>query len=312
MLDERGLRLRAALLRNTRSFFDSQGFIEVDTPIRQPVCIPESNILLQSAGRQFLQASPELCMKRLLAAGCREIYQICHCFRPGEKGRLHLEEFQMLEWYRQDADYHRLMHDCEELLRFLLAGFTTAAADTERGKDFFPGVDLSARWERLTVEQAFSRYSQVSLQQAVNSDCFEEVLVEQVEPHLGFDVPLFLYDYPLALGSLARRKTSDPNFVERFELYIKGIELANGFTELTDAREQRERFRKEIDSIRSMRDVQMEMPELFLADLQRLENGAGIALGLDRLFMVATGVEDIARAVAFSPDELVWESNSYQ
>ena len=117
MLDPQGLRIRAALFSAVRLFFTAQGFLEVDTPLRQPVIIPESNIVPLTADGQYLQTSPELCMKRLLAAGCPRIFQICPCFRKDERGRRHLEEFTMLEWYRRDADYHALMTDCEDLLR---------------------------------------------------------------------------------------------------------------------------------------------------------------------------------------------------
>ena len=121
--------MRAALLRLVRSFFLGLGFLEVDTPVRQPVIIPERNIIPLQSGSWFLQASPELCMKRLLAAGCERIFQICPCFRAGEKGRLHLEEFTMLEWYRTDADYYDLMADCEDFLRYVEENFRMEFSD---------------------------------------------------------------------------------------------------------------------------------------------------------------------------------------
>ncbi len=127
MLDLPGLQMRATLLRLIRSFFYKRGFLEVDTPLRQPVLIPESTIVPFTAEGQYLQTSPELCMKRLLARGCEKIFQICPCFRKGETGRLHLEEFTMLEWYRSRADYQDLMSDCEDLLRFIAQNMGSAA-----------------------------------------------------------------------------------------------------------------------------------------------------------------------------------------
>ena len=157
MLDRQGLHLRAALFASVRQFFSTRGFLEVDTPIRQPVIIPESNILPLAAEGQYLQTSPELCMKRILASGCDNIFQICPCFRKDERGRNHLEEFTMLEWYRSDADYLRLMSDCEELLveiaRSMALSFPGSEKIPEGG--VFPGINLSVPWERLTVEEAF-------------------------------------------------------------------------------------------------------------------------------------------------------------
>lgn len=303
MLDAEGLLLRAALFSTIRKFFWGSGFTEVDTPIRQPVCIPESNISPLRSGQYYLQTSPELCMKRLLASGCPKIFQICHCFRAEERGRLHLEEFQMLEWYREGAEYQQLMSDCENLLGFLFEELVSLTSTTGRESAIFPGVDLTLPWPRLSVAETFAKYSSISLEQAVDKDVFEEILVEKIEPHLGIDQPLFLYDYPLALGSLARIKVEEPQYVERFELYLNGVELANGFSELTDDLQQRERFQKEIDTIRSKGGDYQGMPEQFLQDLKKLDSAAGIAMGLDRLFMSVAGFQEISEAVTFSPDD---------
>ena len=306
MLDREGLQLRAAFFRSIRMFFYHHGFLEVDTPLRQPVYIPESNIAPVTSEREYLQTSPELCMKRLLAAGNSKIFQLCHCFRNEEKGRLHLEEFQMLEWYRTGADYHQLMLDCELLLRFLVlnpAEFRTSKS--MGGKSFFSGIDIDHEWQRLTVADAFSRYSPIPMRQALQETKFEEMLVEYIEPHLGTESPVFLYDYPVEFGSLARIKTDNPAVVERFELYINGVEIANGFSELTDASEQRARFVREIAVQKTTNGREALMPERFLADLDRLDTAAGIALGLDRLFMVAMNCQKIAEVVTFSPEDFL-------
>lgn len=291
MLDIKGLHSRAAFFRAVRSFFDSHEFLEVDTPIRQPLVIPEQNISHIPSGESYLQSSPELYMKRLLAIpGCEQIYQVCRCFRHGECGRLHLEEFVMLEWYRKDADYKALMHDCEQLIRFLCVTLTS---------NMFP-LDVEQPWEYLTVTEAFTKYSSMSVSEALQKDCFDELLVEDVEPQLGKKRPTFLYDYPLELASLARQKREEPELAERFELYVTGVELANGFSELTDSQLQRERFLTEYSAIGS---TYKKMPELFLMALDQLDEAAGIALGLDRLFMLFTGRDNLQEIISFPPEE---------
>jgi len=294
VLDQKRLHIRAAFFQAIRSFFQGQGFLEVDTPIRQPLIIPEQNIVPVPSGTHFLQSSPELYMKRLLASGCEQIFQICRCFRSGERGRLHLEEFVMLEWYRIDADYTNLMEDCEKLFQFL---------DSELADCRFP-VSLHEPWEKVTVEQAFQKYCSVSPSDALRQDTFDLLLVEEVEPHLGRKTPTILYDYPLELASLARPKADHMGIAERFELYVEGIELANGFSELTDPVQQRSRFEEEYAKMETSHQRQKKMPELFLQDLGKINQAAGIAMGLDRLFMLIIGQDSLDDAVPFSPDEL--------
>jgi lysyl-tRNA synthetase class 2 len=286
-----------------RSFFAGRGFLEVDTPIRQPVIIPERYIEPLRSGDAFLQTSPELSMKRLLAHGCSKIFQICPCFRKNEKGRRHLEEFTMLEWYHSGENYLRLMDDCERLLRHVLRDLSAEGVLEDAAAPIFPGFDLQKDWERVTVEEAFQRYSPCSLQQSLSDNSFDEILVEYIEPQLGLGTPAFLMDYPLELGSLARAKAENPHVVERFELYLGGVELANGFTELTDEGEQRRRFHKELKEIENSWGPDLVMPERFLQDLCRLQGAAGIALGVDRLFMLALGLDDINDVVTFSPND---------
>ena len=305
MLDIQGLHIRGALLRCIREFFSSRDFLEVDTPIRQPVIIPELNIIPLMADGQYLQTSPELCMKRLLAAGCERIFQICQCFRKDELGRNHLEEFTMLEWYRIDADYRHLMLDCEELLQYLVRKFVTQFAEVSSQSDTIAAAMriLSTPADRLTIAEAFDRYAPVSADLALRQGLFDEILVEYVEPHLGKDNPLFLVDYPCELASLAKVNPSKPSVAERFELYVAGVELANGFTELTDATEQRQRFEKEIEAISQAQGRKQVMPDRFLDDLDRLGGAAGIAFGIDRLFMLFLGKETIQDAVSFNPGD---------
>jgi lysyl-tRNA synthetase class 2 len=281
-----------------REFFLSRSYIEVDTPIRLPVLIPEAEIIPIPSGDSFLQTSPELCMKRLLGRGNSRLFQICHCFRQGEIGRQHQEEFTMLEWYQCGWTYLELMQECEELIaavaRRLIGDFLERNGKT---------IPLAPPWQRLTVDDAFYRYAGISAVAAVEQGLFDELLVEKVEPALGWQQPVFLYDYPLALASLARPKKDNPGLAERFELYIGGLELANGFSELTDVDVQQHRFAEEIDRAEK-NGRRTAMPEKFLQSLARLPECAGIALGLDRLLMLLLARGDIADVLPFAADEL--------
>ncbi len=291
MIPTAGLHNRAAFFQAIRAYFTGKHFLEVDTPVRQPLVIPEQNIVHIPSGKAFLQSSPELYMKRLLAGStASDIFQICRCFRQGERGRLHLEEFVMLEWYRRDADYKDLMADCEELLRFLFLQL--------KGHSF--PVSVADSWQYLTVADAFVKYCSSTVEEALEQDRFDIALVEEVEPHLGQNKPTFLYDYPCKLASLARCKKEDPEIAERFELYVEGVELANGFSELTDPTIQRKRF---ADEYGEMGSAEHPMPERFLAALDQLQEVAGIAMGLDRLFMLFMGEKEISEVVTFHPEE---------
>ena len=307
MLDPYGLHMRAAFFRSIRQFFYAHGFLEVDTPLRQPVLIPESNIVPIMAGSQFLHTSPELSMKRILATAKNHIFQLCPCFRQGEKGRTHLEEFWMLEWYRHDADYFDLMRDCCDVVNAVSVGLNEAQEQLGGETVFFSDLDVidGSCWQRLSVSEGFSRYSPVSLTQALESNMFDEILVEYIEPHLGWDTPLFFYDYPVELGSLARTSETNSHIAERFELYMNGVEVANGFSELTDPEEQRDRFEKERKDIASQGRDAGPMPERFLADIEKLDRVAGIALGLDRLFMLAMNKTELGGVRPFQDSDFL-------
>jgi lysyl-tRNA synthetase class 2 len=229
------LRLRARMVQAIRCFFLENDFLEVETPLRIPAPAPELHINPVSSEDWFLQTSPELCMKRLLAAGYPRIFQICKCFRAGERGNLHLPEFTMLEWYRAETDYRTLMEECEALIPFVARELGFDNTFSWQGHK----IDLGTPWERITVREAFSRYAATSADEALKTDRFDEILACEVEPCLGLERPVFLYDYPAELGALARLKPGDPDIAERFELYCAGLELANAFSELTDAGEQR-------------------------------------------------------------------------
>lgn len=294
------LRARAELVSAVRRFFSERDYLEVSTPVRIPAPAPEAHIDAVSSEDWVLHTSPELCMKRLLAAGLPRIFQICPCFRARERGDRHLPEFTLLEWYTADHDYTDLMDQTEALVR------TMAAAVDRHDHLEWQGtvVPLDAQWERLTVKEAFHRYASESAEQALAEGRFDERLAFEVEPHLGIGGPVFLHDYPAELGALARRKPWDPTVVERFELYIAGIELCNGFTELTDPVEQRKRFETEQASRHAAGRPVHPLPEKFLADLGQMPAAAGNALGMDRLVMLLTNAARIDEVVCFTPETL--------
>jgi lysyl-tRNA synthetase class 2 len=290
------LEQRARIVQTIRSFFVARNFLEVETPHRVPGNAPEAHIdAVQSEG-WFLHTSPELCMKRLLAAGYPRLFQLCRCWRAAERGTRHLPEFAMLEWYVTGCDYHILMEQCEHLLNSL----RPEGLLTYQGQK----IDLQTPWERLTVADAFDRYGSRSLQQALAEDRFDEIISFEIEPRLGSHKPTFLIEYPSELAALARRHPQRPHVAERFELYIAGLELANAFSELTDPVEQRQRFIDEEALRRNAGKPPYPSPENFLRELETMPEAAGIALGLDRLVMLLTDSAAIDEVVAFTPEFL--------
>jgi len=294
------LEQRAKIIQSIRAFFIKDGYLEVETPHRIPAPAPESHINAVHSGNWFLHASPELCMKRMLAAGYERIFQICHCWREGERGSQHVPEFTLLEWYRVGVDYLDLMDECEALIQFLAANLGMKEKINYHGHP----ISLESPWERMTVQEAFRCYTKISANKALRKDLFDEVMVENIEPHLGINKPTFLYDYPSERRSLARLKEEDPTVAERFELYLGGLEIANAFSELTDVEEQRKVFESEIETRRSLEKEIYPMPEKFLAELNVMPPSAGIALGVDRLVMVLLNAKTVDEVVAFTPEEL--------
>ncbi|MCK5437516.1 MAG: EF-P lysine aminoacylase GenX, partial [Desulfobulbaceae bacterium] len=206
MITIKTLQQRSALFQAIRDFFIKNGYLEADTPIRNPALAPEAHIEPEPAGGWFLQTSPEICMKRLLAAGATKIFQICRCFRRNERGSRHLPEFTMLEWYRAGIDYTGLMSECEDLIKHAAKAIGTGETIRVSGN----AVLLNSTWERLTLEKAFQKFAPVTLHEALKRGEFDETLVTHVEPRLGIKKPAFLYDYPASLGSLARLKHGEP------------------------------------------------------------------------------------------------------
>ena len=315
---------RARMMQAIRRFFDAQGFLEVQTPALQ-VC-PTMDMHIHAfetllvdhdfSPRQtfFLHTSPELDMKKLLVAGLPRIYQICPVFRNAEISRLHSPEFTLLEWYRAGADYQGIMADCEALLRVVAQDL--GIAHYQRGDVL---CDPFAVWERLSVVRAFKEYADIELcnyledtqsfaqeveRQGIRvaqddrwDDLFFRVMAQKIEPHLGARVPTILYDYPASMAALSRPSPQDPRFAERFELYVCGVELANAFSELTDVDLQRQRFMVEMQEKQKLYGITYPADEEFFRALEYgLPESGGIALGLDRLIMLARGaarVQDV-------------------
>jgi len=320
----RFLALRARVAAAVRAVFAAAGFVEVDTPALQtsPGLEPHlhafaTRLVEPGEGRMlYLHTSPEFAMKKLLAAGMERIFQLAHAFRNGERGALHHPEFMMLEWYRAGASYRDLMADCERLLQAVLAA-TGESAFRWRGR----AADPNTSWHYLTVAEAFDRHCGIDLLASCADpaapsldvlaeaarpcgvaphegdtweDLFFRIFLALIEPQLGIGAPTVLYDYPLPLAALARAKPGDPRLAERFELYVCGLELANAFGELTDAAEQRARFVADQAKRRALYGEAYPIDEDFLAALAHgLPESAGIALGFDRLVMLASGAEDI-------------------
>jgi lysyl-tRNA synthetase class 2 len=301
------LRERARVVADVRAFFAARGFVEVQTPVLVPS--PGLDLHLDAfevAGGErgaprWLATSPEYQMKRLLAEGLERIVQIGPCFRRGEVGSRHNPEFTMLEWYRANAGVEDVMRDTEQLLAAVTGGSVTV-----EGRRF----DLRPPFERLGVCEAFQRFAGWSREATLDAaardeDRYFRALVDVVEPAIEkIEHGVLLVDYPATQASLARKKPDDPQLAERFELYVAGVELCNGFGELVDPVEQRARLEHDQAERRARGLPVYPVDERFLEALARMPPSGGNALGLDRLVALACGTTSIADVVAFTADEL--------
>ena len=296
MRARRILSIRSRLLQCIRRFFIDRDFIEVETPVRIPAPAPELHIDAEPSGSCYLRTSPELHMKRLLVSGCSRIFQMGPCFRQGECGHLHNPEYTMLEWYRTDADYMDVLDDTKALL----ASVFEEIADVADSGGVRSGIEVAGDWEILTVEDAFLRFAGWNPVKAFDADRFDMELVTKVEPALCRDRPVILKDYPAAVAALAACRAEPPAVAERWELFLGGMELANAFSELTDAEEQRRRFAACGAARKAAgRDV-YPLDEAFLSALdQGMPRSGGVALGVDRLMMLLTGAASIEQVRAF-------------
>jgi elongation factor P--(R)-beta-lysine ligase len=321
------LAARSAITKAIRAWFDEQGFAEVETGILQVSPGNETHLhaprteLTSATGAlatRYLRTSPEFACKKLLAAGEPKIFEFARVFRDRERGDLHLPEFTMLEWYRANAAYDAVMADSVVIIAH-------AAQATGIGRFSFRGssADPFAEPELLTVAAAFERFADIDLLATIAggegdraglaaaartrvriadddtwSDIFSKVLVGHIEPNLGQGRLTVLFEYPAPEAALARAKASDPRVAERFEIYACGVELGNGFGELTDAEVQRQRFMQAMDEKARRYGERYPLDEDFLDAVAKMPEASGVALGFDRLVMLAGG--------ALRIDQVVW------
>ena len=295
---EANLERRALIYDLIRVFFRSEGLLEVETPLLVPTVAPEKYIAPFAVNGWFLSTSPEMHMKRLLAAGYSKIFQICHSFRKSERGQLHNPEFTMMEWYRVGADYMGIIQDTERLVSTLTNKLCSGSTIRYQGKK----IDLTPTWPRVTVRDAFLRSAGWDPFTRLDEERFEVDLVEKVIPSFDTSRPTVLLDYPVPMASLARLRPGSPPVAERAEVFIGGLELANAYSELNDAAEQEKRFKQEIEALKREGKGSVVMPEKFLKSLPGLLECGGIALGIDRLVMLFCDAASIDEVVAFPWD----------
>ncbi len=285
------LEARAAILRAVRQWFWAQGFTEAEPDMLTLSPGAETHIDAFEVGDRYLHTSPEFAMKKLLAAGERKLFFLGKTWRRGETGPLHAPEFTMIEWYRAGAPYEQVMDDCVEIVRVAARAAGAAALRwRERSCDPFTAA------ERLTVRDAFAQLCPTPM--PADSDAFSAALVQHVEPHLGDGALTLLTEYPIGEAALARRSPRDPSVAERFELYACGVELANGFGELIDPKEQRDRLVAAMDEKARRYGARWPVDEDFLAALAHMPSASGVAMGFDRVVMLATGARHI--------DDVLW------
>jgi lysyl-tRNA synthetase class 2 len=329
----RAFELRNEAVRTTRSFFTARNFTHVETP--QRVDEPGTDVYLDplrvegGQGTTFLHTSPEFAMKELLSCGFERIWQLTHVWRGGERTPLHHEEFTILEWYRAWESTEALMHDIEALVGEVVGNRATVAVNPQTRT-----VELDAPFARMTMREVVDRACGFDLMEALDfeslldaarshellsdraleragerrrwDELFFELQVSHIDPFLADQGAVFVTEWPSQLAVLARRKPEDPRVAERFELYVGGVELANGFHELTDPAEQRERFEEDIRTRDELGLPDSPMPERFLAALEYgLPPSSGVAVGFDRLLMLASGASHIREVLPYSGSSVV-------
>jgi len=295
------LQLRANILAKIRSFFAVRDILEVETPLLGQTSIPDPNIHSITANTNFyLQTSPEFAMKRLLAAYKTSIYQICKAFRSEESGRLHNPEFTMLEWYRVGFDHHKLMDEMDDLLKEILN--CSSAERLRYEAAFLKYLEINPHKASLAELKncALSNGLEASTDLLADSNrdtWLNALLCHFIEPNLGKKSPTFIYDYPASQAALSRIEN---NVASRFEVYIEGLEIANGFHELKDAKEQRQRFENDLKKREKLGLPILPVDENFLTALEHgLPDCAGVALGVDRLIMVTTKNKTLKTVLSF-------------
>jgi lysyl-tRNA synthetase class 2 len=312
------LNTRSKIIRSIRSFFDGRGYTEVHTPRlvglpgQEPHLEPFWTDIMEQSGethRAALITSPEYAMKRLLANGMDKIYDLGPCFRNNEPwDGTHDPEFLLLEWYRKDADLQSLMDETEEMLKTVIEGIRNAKCEmrnirritvVDAWKEYLDVDLVSLLGDHDAIADIARRFDQPVEEQDSWDDIYFKIFLSKIEPKIG-ETPTFLYRYPASMAALAKTCEDDERFADRVELYIGGLELANGFAELSDPDEQRKRFEEEREIRRSQGKDIWPIDEKFLADLPQMGPAVGMAFGVDRLVMLATGAKSINEVVTFS------------
>lgn len=324
--------LRSKIIDLIHDFFKKRGFLEIQTPTlvkcagQEPYLSPMEVHFRDEKNKKykgFLITSPEYSLKKLLVAGFDKIFELAKVFRSNESfGGIHNPEFTMLEWYRANSNYQQIMKDVEQLVYFLNKKINRSNYLDYQGKK----INLTPPWPRLSVKEAFLKYAGINLDKAKNlksfksqiknkmylmddwNDIFHSIFLNEIEPRLPENRPIIIYDYPLPQASLAKRKNKNSFYVERFEVYITGLELANAFSELTDAKEQLERLKQEQILRKKMKKNYIPIDKDFIYALELgMPPSGGIALGLERLQMLLLGIKDINDLLIFPVQQLFTE-----
>jgi elongation factor P--(R)-beta-lysine ligase len=334
--------IREKVLTAIRRFFFDRGFHEIETPYLTGSLPPEFYLDVfettlysrdRTSHRMFLSTSPEPYIKKLLVAGIGNCFAICKNFRNTEDiSTIHTPEFSVLEWYRVNANYEDIMRDCEELIVYINT-YLHRMGDSQKEKRsaelMYQGkkVNLAAPWERLSMCEAFKKYAKIDLTRVLTletlasvaakkgykieehdtwEEIFHQIFLNEVESHLGRGKPTIIYDYPMQLAALSRKKKSDPRFAERFEFYIEGLELGNAYSELTDAKEQLARFENEQEERKRLGKIEHPVDMDFISALKvGMPKAGGVGVGVDRLIMLLADVADIADTLFFPMKELI-------
>ena len=312
--------VKSRILKAIRAFFDQEGFLEVDTPtlVLSPDPSPFNEVFKIEGKNLYLTPSPEFAIKKLLSLGLKNVYQITKAYRDGqENDPLHLNEFTILEWYRDNADYLDLMKDCENLINYIAKSLNLKTLIYQKQE-----IDLSLPWQKISCKQAFEKYANLNLDEFLDiknalkisknkgyqvdeknswEELYHQVFLNEVEPKFPKSQPFVLYDYPAPLAALSKIKETNLKYAERFEFYIGGLELGNGYSELTDWQEQEKRLRLDLQT---RKEKGMKIFDYDREFVEALKSGipktAGIAVGIDRLIMLFTDCTDIHEVTPLS------------